>query len=206
MTDEMKTGSVTKGGDVVTPEGLCSFPYAFEPQQPNARNKLKAPKYSCVILFPADADLTYLKKLAGDKLNEKFGAKMQDPEFTAKLRSPFKDQGEKEFDGYVKGNKFITASSDDKHPPVIVDGNRNDIKEPRHLYAGAKIRLVVSAYAYGDGGKNDNNGVGFGLKGIQKTGDGTPLSGGGPIAADTFSPVAGAGASAPASGAASVFD
>lgn len=203
MTDELKTGSVTKGGDVVTPEGLASFVYAFEPQQPNAQNQLKAPKHSCTILFPADADLTHLKTLAATKLNEKFGAKMQDPDFVAKLRNPFRDQGDKDFDGYIKGCKYIIATSDAQHPPVIVDGNRNDIKEPRHLYAGAKIRLVVNAYAYDTAG---NRGVAFGLKGIQKTGDGTPLSGGGPIAADTFSPVAGAGASAPASGAASVFD
>lgn len=203
MTDEMKTGSVTKSGDVVTPEGVASFVYAFTPQEPNAQNQLKAPKHSCTILFPADADLAHLKKLAGDALAKKFGAKMNDADFVAKLRNPFRDQGDKEFDGYVKGNKYIIATSDAQHPPIIVDGNRNDIKEPRHLYAGAKIRLVVSAYAYDTAG---NRGVAFGLKGIQKTGDGTPLSGGGAVAADSFSPVAGAGASAPSSGAASVFD
>lgn len=203
MTDEMKTGYVTSTGDVVTPEGVASFVYAFEPQKPNAQNQLKAPKYSCTVLFPADADFTHLKKIAGDALNAMFGAQMSDPEFTSKLRNPFRDQGEKSFDGYVKGNKFIIATSDEQHRPMVIDGNRADIKEPRHLYSGAKIRLVVNAYAYNKAG---NKGVAFGLMGIQKIGDGTPLTGGSVVSADTFSPVVGAGASAPASGAASVFD
>lgn len=201
---ELKTGRYVDDAKTraLTPEGVLSFVYAFKPQEPNARNQLKEPKYSTSVLFPADADLTLLKELAGKALREKFGSKMDDPDFTAKLRNPFRDQGEKDFDGYVKGNKYIIASSDKEHPPIIVDGNRDEIKEPRHVYAGAKGRLMVSVYAYDTAG---NRGVAFGLLGVQKTGDGPALGGGGSAQPDSFSPVEGT-PKQKSEGASSVFD
>jgi hypothetical protein len=56
-------------------------------------------------------------------------------------RNPFRDQGEKTFEGYVAGAKFINASSNTK--PGLVDASNNDIINEADFYPGCYARATV---------------------------------------------------------------
>jgi len=156
--------------NVPTPEFRASFVYIFTPQK--AMEAGKPDKFTCTMLFALGADLSKMKKAATEALQEKFGARLNDPAFKARLRSPFRDQGEKSYDGYVPGAIFVTATSKDR--PGLVDQNLNDIIDPSQFYSGAYARATVRAFAYDKAG---NVGVSFGLQNIQKLRDGESLSG-----------------------------
>jgi hypothetical protein len=199
MSTELKTGYETEGGQVVTPKARASFCYAFRPQEPDAENGLKEAKYSIALLFTEESDLTLLKNAAMAAVTAEWGS---DPEkWPANLKKPFRDQGEKKFEGYEPGRKFIIATS--KYKPEIVGpsgkpliGPADDLsKGEALLYAGCWVRASVNAFTYKTGG---NVGVAFGLNNIQKLDDDEPL-GGRERAASQFKPVAPAkGSEAPA--------
>jgi hypothetical protein len=192
--------------NLMTPEFRVSYPYVFRPQQPMAGSDPGAkPKFSVTMLFPKGADLSKLKKAAeaavmekwGDKINDKTPVDPQNPatgtkgqQFLAKLRKPFRDQGEKESEGYMPGAVFITATSSQR--PGLVDGANNDIIDETQFYAGCYARATVRVFTYD---KKGNKGVAFGLQNIQKLRDGESLSGR-MKAQDEFEPVADAEVSA----------
>lgn len=179
--------------NVITPEFRVSFPYVFRPSKPMA-GSTNEPKYTLTMLFPKDADLSKLKAAAADAAKEKWGDKIPKG-----LRSPFRDQGEKEFPGYEAGCTFITATS--KQRPGLVDAKVQDIIEERDFYAGCYARASIRAFAYDQAG---NRGVAFGLQNVQKLRDGEPL-GGRSRPQDDFEPVADAGGGS-SSGAGAIFD
>lgn len=156
--------------NVLTPEFRVSYPYLFTPQQPMAGSVSKDPKYSLVMLFPKGADLSKLKAAAEAAAVEKWGA--DKTKWPKNLRSPFRDQGEKESDGYVPGAIFITASS--KQKPGVVDHNVQPILDSSLVYAGCYGRATVRAFAYDNSG---NKGVSFGLQNFQKLRDGESITG-----------------------------
>lgn len=148
---------------VLTPKFRVSFPAVFVPR---AAMDGAEPKYSVVMLFPKDTDLSRLKAIAKQAVTEKWGDKVPKD-----LRSPFRDGDEKELDGYA-GQIFITASS--KMKPGLVNGQREAIIEASEFYAGCYARATVNAYAYD---RNGNKGVAFGLQNLQKLEEGEPFSG-----------------------------
>lgn len=187
---------MTEKEKLFTPEFRVSFAHVFQPQPPMAGSKPDAkPKYGVTMLFAPGADLSKLKAAAGAAAQEKFGKRLQDPVFAAKVRSPFRDQGEKpELEGYVKGSIFINATSQQK--PGLVDENVQSIIESHKFYSGCYAIATVNAFAYEQMG---NVGVAFGLNNIQKVRDGDPL-GGRTRPEDDFKPAAPAAAGAPATG------
>lgn len=192
--------------NLMTPEFRVSYPYVFRPQQPMAGSDPNAkPKFSVTMLFPKGADLSVFKKAAEAAVMEKWGAQINDQtlidpknpalgtrgkQFLSKLRSPFRDQGEKESEGYVPGAVFMTATS--KQKPGLVDGSNNDIINETDFYAGCYARATLRVFTYDAKG---NKGVAFGLQNIQKLRDGESLSGR-MKAQDEFEPVADADVSA----------
>lgn len=150
---------------VMTPEFRVSFPHVFKAQKP--MNEGAEPKYGISMLFPKGADLSKLKAIAKEAIQEKWGDKPP-----KNLRSPFRDQGEKEYSGYEEGAIFVNATS--KMKPGIVDRNREDIISEEDFYAGCYARATIRAFAYDVSG---NRGVGFGLQNLQKLRDGEPLGG-----------------------------
>lgn len=157
----MKTFAGTK---VMTPPFRMSFPHLLKPQQ----IKKQDPKYSVAMLFPEDADLSKLKKAAKAAAKEKFG------KATLKgLKTPFRDQEEKDFEGYEPGCIFITATSERK--PGIVDEDVEDVIDPSEVYPGRWAQATVNAYGWEYGGKE---GVSFGLQNIQLLDHDENLSGG----------------------------
>jgi Protein of unknown function (DUF2815) len=162
--------------NIITSEVRLSFVHVFTPHSMEAG---KDPKYSATLLFPHPSTLSgkaledynrcigKLKEQAVAAAREKWGA-----ELPKNLRTPFRDQGEKEYEGYVKGAVFLNVTS--KQKPGVVDASVQDIIDPSQLYSGCYARVSVRAFAYDNKG---NRGVAFGLQNVQKLRDGDPLSG-----------------------------
>ena len=167
---------------VYTPEFRVSFPNVFKPRKNDLSGK---EEYGVVALFPKGTDLTPLKNAAAEAAKKKWGDKIPN-----NLKSPFRDQGDREKDGvlpngYEKGATFINLKS--TTAPGVVDltkGNR-PIENPADFYAGCYAVATIEVFAYDQKG---NRGISFGLGNIQKTRDGEPLGGRAPAAAD-FKPV-----------------
>lgn len=153
---------------VMTPEFRVSFPAVFKPRvQQNDDGSPGTPKYELTMLFAKGADLSKLKAAAQEAVREKWGDKPP-----KNLRSPFRDQGDKELEGYEAGAFFIRATSIQK--PGLVDRWREDIIDETEVYAGCYARATLRAFTYE---KKGNKGVAFGLNNIQKLRDGDPLGG-----------------------------
>lgn len=174
--------------NVITPKFRVSYPNVFAAKKNDLNGK---DEYSLVALFAPGEDLSTLKAAAKAAIVEKWGADQS--KWPSNLKSPFRDQGEKEKsgvmpDGYVKGATFITLKSNQK--PGLVDGNRQAIIDPSAFYAGCYARASVRFFAYDQKG---NRGVSCSLQNLQKMGEGESLSG--RVSAEAeFSPVEGSGA------------
>jgi hypothetical protein len=209
MTDVNKAGKLSATGNWITPRARASFVHVLKQAKPMQAGK--EPKYQITLLFDKDADFSIAKKMAQDALNEKFGTKLADltstdpkkkaaaEAFKARLKNPFRDQGEKAFDGYTPGCIFINATA--KQKPGVVDAAGADIIEEKDIYSGCYVRASLRAFAYDvDGGV----GVAFGLQNVQKLADGEPL-GGRSRPQDDFEPVADAGGTTAGASADSLF-
>ena len=83
-----------------------------------------------------------------------------------------------------KGCWVFTASS--KQAPFVVDGQVQNIIDPRLVYSGMWGNISVNFFPYNSAGKK---GIGCGLNGVQKVRDGEPL-GSRVTAQDAFQAVA----------------
>lgn len=203
MTDELKTGYVTEGGNVVTPQARASFVFLDAPQQPTKDNGLKEAKYSVTLLFESDSDFKLLKEDLARACVETWGEDAD--KWPSPLKKPFRDQGEKTFEGYVPGQKMIIVTS--KFGPELLGPNALPLDSAGQIQAGYWVRASVHAFTYKTG---KNIGVSFGLNNVQLLRTDSKF-GGGEAAKSQFKPVAkpgGGAAAANAGGAskASIFD
>lgn len=175
--------------NVMTPEFRVSFAHVFKPQP--AMDEGKDPKFGITMLFPEGADLSDLKAAASAAAKAKWGDSIPD-----NMRSPFRDQGEKNLEGYVAGAVFMNATS--KQRPGLVDADVQDIIDEADFYSGCYARATVNAFAYEARNKTGavvNRGVAFGLNNVQKLRDGEPFSGR-TKASEDFAPAGGGEAEA----------
>jgi len=147
---------------ITTPKFRVAFPNVFDAKAPIQGGDAK---YSVCMLFDSNADLSGLKKICQEAAEEKWGNKIP-----SGIRKPFRDAGEKDYDGFEDGMTFINASS--KFAPGIVDQNLNGVISEDEFYGGCYARASVTAYAYDKAG---NRGVSIGLQNLQKMSDGTPF-------------------------------
>jgi hypothetical protein len=175
--------------NIITPEFRLSYPQLLTPK----RNELNGKdEFSLVALFPKGADMSALKKACEDALAEKFGA---DYRKIKNLKTPFRDQGEKEKDGvlpagHVKGAVFMNLRTNIK--PGVVDASVQPIIEAGKIYGGCYAKASVRPYAYDQKG---NKGVALGLVNVQITRDGEPFGAPRVAAEKEFVAVEGAGTS-----------
>jgi len=143
---------------LITPFGLGSFMNLFTPRAPADGAE---PRYSLNIVFDPKAQATNEFKILKDAVmqvaREKWGNKIP-----SNLRSPFRDAGEKDYAGYEKGFIFINAWT--KTAPGVVGPNREDILDPKDVWAGQLVRASVNPFAYDHSG---NRGIAFGLENVQ---------------------------------------
>lgn len=163
---------------VLTPEFRVAFPHVFQAHKANANAD---PKFAVTMVFPKDADLSALKKLAAEAAREKWGDKIP-----PNLRSPFRSGAEKaHLDGFDENVVFVTATS--KYKPGLVNRNVEAIIDETEFYGGCYARATVNAFAYDTSG---NRGVSFGIQNVQKLRDGQPF-GGRTAPEEDFEPVPG---------------
>lgn len=177
---------------MVTPPFRVSFPKVFKPEY----NKLKkCDQYSVVALFPPGEKLEAMKEAARKVCIERWGDNPK--KWPKKLKSPFKDQGEREKedeetgakfmpDGYVKGSLMVTMTS--KNQPGVVDKKKQEITDAEDFYAGcwARANVYIQSYDVEDG---MSTGVSVSLNHLQKMKDDDPFSGR-PKAEDCFEAIA----------------
>lgn len=161
--------------NIMTPEFRVSFPSLFRASR---FNESAEPKYAVTMLFPKNTDLNPLKREAERAAKEKWGDKIPKG-----LKTPFRDQGDFDHEGYESGAIFIRATS--KQRPGVVDNNVQAVVDEGEVYPGCFARATVRAYAYDVPG---NKGIAFGLQNLQKLRDGDPISGRSKPE-DDFSPV-----------------
>ena len=142
-----------------TPYATLSFVNVFTPR-PRAEGT--PPVYSCSLIFdekaqksPAykalkDACIAAAMKEWGDKVNVK------------SLVMPFRDAGEKSYDGYLPGHTYISPWS--KNKPGIVDKDKEDVLLPEEVWSGQLVRANVAPFAWAHTGRK---GVSFGLNHLQ---------------------------------------
>lgn len=142
-----------------TPYATLSFANIFTPRP---RAESGDPVFSCSLLFdpkqqksPAykalqEACVAAAKKEWGDNVPLKL------------IKMPFRDAGEKTYDGYQEGHTFISPWS--KNKPGVVDANREDILVPDEVWSGQLVRANVVPFAWSHSGKR---GVSFGLNHLQ---------------------------------------
>lgn len=150
----------------VTPIFRASFPSVFTPKSFKGQDA----KYSLVMLFDPDVDLSPLKKCAENAAIEKWGADKK--KWPKVMKTPFRDGDEKPDTPGYESKIFVTASS--KKRPGLVDRKRQPILSEEDFYAGCYARAEVIAFAYDEAG---NRGVSFSLQNIQKAKDGEEFSG-----------------------------
>jgi len=170
----------------MTPAFRVSYPNVFRPKKNDLSGK---EEYSLVALFKKGEDLDELKKAAQAAMEDKWGSDKS--KWPKNIRSPFRDQGEREAAGYEEGAVFINLKSNQK--PGLVDAKLVDIIDDAEFYAGCWARATVRAYAYDQKG---NKGLAFGLQNIQKLRDDAPLGGSLIPAASEFEAVASEGGDA----------
>lgn len=153
--------------------GKVKFSYA-NVWEPKAINEGDTPKYSVSILIPK-TDTATIKKIeraietAKQEGKAKWGGKIP-----TNLKMPLRDGDEDRPDdeNYV-GHYFINANS--TSAPGIVDAAVNKIMDRDEFYSGCYGKASINFYAFAVSG---NKGIAAGLNNLQKTHEGTPLSGG----------------------------
>lgn len=183
---------------VVTSVVRLSFANLFKPQK-NQMDPEKEPRFSTVGLFPVPSTLTGedlaeynaamqgLKTLAFNAAAGKWGA----DKIPKNLRSPFNNQGDKDYDGFEDGAIYISPWASADKRPKVVDQNVQEILQSERIYSGCYARLLVNAFAYGGVGTTFTPGVQFGLQAVQLVREGDPLGGLNIKAADHFKPLGG---------------
>lgn len=174
--------------DLTTGIGTFSFPRVFKETAGTKDDKV-TPSYDIQLLIPK-SDKKAVKALL-EAIREVGEAEWGDR--WKKVRTPLRD-ADAEWDditddGQTKGEKyperkghyFINARS--TKPVGVVDRDLTPIVDIDKIYGGCKGKLHVTLYPYAN---NGNTGIGVGLNGVQKVGDGDAFGGGGKPAVESM--------------------
>lgn len=173
-----------KAAASVTPFGRVSFPQLVVP---SAMEENQKKKFSVILLFPGDeAGLEVIAAQVEKAARDKWGSKLDNKTFAAKLENPIHEAAEKEYDGYADGWKFIRFSSIKK--PRVIGQDKGDLEadlnaeEYPDLYAGCWARVSYNVFAWEvkhpKTGVVLKYGVSLGLFNVQKVKDAESFGGG----------------------------
>jgi hypothetical protein len=143
----------------------CSFPHVFEK---HAFQDGQAGEYSITLLLPKDdpmvADLKAMMKAA---MLGKFGGKIP-----STWDNPCRD-GDDKADKYPEmAGHYTLKCSDKRTAPLVVGADKTEIMDAREIYPGCWVRVKFDVFAYDHPLKK---GIAFGLRLVQKVGDGEPF-------------------------------
>lgn len=162
--------------DITTGIGTFSFPHLFTSTA--TKNDKGESVYDIQFIIPKSQrdDVREILRAIQTVGKARWGEKWK------QVRSPLRDgdaeKDELTEDGSTKGDKyperlgcyFINARS--PRPVGVYNRTRDPITDPDEIYGGCKGRIAVSFYPYSMSG---NHGIGAGLNGVQKIGDGEPF-------------------------------
>ncbi len=156
---------------ILTPPFRAAFPKLFQPEQRVQSDPKKY--YGVEAIFPPDADLSTLKKLASDVAKEHWGDNVP-----KKLISPFKNGNEYNEDRESPRPEltdcvFMRLNTTTK--PDVVDIKRQAITDESEIYPGCWMR--ASIYCHPHDNRTDKtraNGITFLLNNVQKLKDDEP--------------------------------
>lgn len=181
------TGKEQVRVDLTTGIGILSFPHVFK--ETASTNDKGETTYDIQIIIPKSQreDIRAILRAIKEVGEAKWGAKWK--QVRTPLRDGDKEKDELTEDGSTKGDKyperlgcyFLNARS--TKPVGVYDRSRNIITDQNEIYGGARGKIAVTFYAYSS---NGNHGVGAGLNGVQKIGDGEPFGGGRPTVESMF--------------------
>lgn len=167
---------------VMTGKVRLSYVHVFEPYTSSPNND---PKYSVTLVIPKSDTETIAK------LRKAQQAALEDGKervFKGKIPKKWTDtihDGDEEADleknPEYEGCYYMGVSS--KTRPAVADRQANPILDQTELYSGCYARVKLGAFAYNNSG---NQGVSFGLDGLQKMADGEPLGGAVAMKAEDF--------------------
>lgn len=173
-----------------------SYCNLFQPKAPY-NNPQGGPKYSCTVLVPKTntAAKAAIDQAVAAAIEAGVSAKWSGIRPPQPAICVHDGDGPRPSDGSAFGEEcrgcwVFTASS--KQAPFVVDAQVQPIIDPTQVYSGMWGNVNVNFFAYNSAGKK---GIGCGLNGVQKTGDGDPL-GSRVTAQEAFQPVAAAPAAA----------
>lgn len=184
--------------NIATPEGIVRYANVFTPRARKDKDGQPKgdPKYSVLLVFPRDVDLSDLEAAVEAAAKEKFGKNylkaLGDGTQRGFNANPIRDASdyideelskEDNWPFNLPGAKMIRFASKDR--PGLVDEDLQDILDKSEFYDGCKARVTCRAFAY----DNESKGVSFALVNVQKLGDGKRLSGN-PSAEDEFGALA----------------
>jgi hypothetical protein len=168
-----------------TCELIMAYPHLIEPQEFDAEDgeKPQPPKYNCVgIISPEQMKTKAYKAMV--RMYEEVAKGFFNGIIPKKSRNPFRkceeawDEDEKTGKdipkpGFMKGGLYISLNGGEEQPDIR-DQRMRPITNASVLYPGCKFVAVVTAYGYNFKG---NKGVSFGLRALQKCGEGENIAG-----------------------------
>ena len=172
--------------NMLSPEATLSYPNLFTPRLRKGAKPADKPKYGSALLFTEAATKTPEYKAMKDAViaaaKERWGEAHATMLKEGVIDLPFKkDIGSQGYpDSFFV---YINAESSHENPPAVVsrrkgpDGKPLAITDKREIYAGAVVRVSLGVYAYGGKGTDYKPGIRFGLRNVQKIGDGPRLDG-----------------------------
>lgn len=190
---------------ITTDPVRCSYPQLFTPRAVQAG---ATPKYGIVLMFDKkNKEQMDCLKLLRDEAQQVLEDKWPDEKKRPRIpvlghdRSPIKDcdkalnnQGVPlvEQNPEYEGHYIIRANT--TQPPLVVDGNKQEVLDPNKIYGGCWVKANINAYAYN---QDTNQGVTFGLNGVQFHHDDDSFGGGRPSIDSMFDKVEDTGADDP---------
>jgi hypothetical protein len=181
MSDAKKPTSIVIG------PGRMSYPHLLKAQKHEDGRET----YSVNLLLPPSYDINHIIKALRAAWIDKFGTDkdkwpkgptVRTPDMVVRMAEDVTNAKTNartyppEFDGWF----VVAASCQADSPPGIVDGNLDDVSDPRAVYPGRWARISVNAYGY----SNKTRGVTLGLNNVQLLRNDKPLAGKAPAKAD----------------------
>lgn len=165
----------------------CRVSFAQNLFKPRSQEEGKPPKYGCTLIF-AKEHRAALEKHVADVIREQWDEKGMERARKGAIRLPFLDGDGKEARNKTTGELhegmgpdvfFIRVQANENFPPVVRYRDPNIPATQEEVYSGCRGFAVINAYAWNHATNGD--GVSFGIKYFQKTGDDDRLGGSGGV-------------------------
>ena len=171
------TGKPT--GNWVTAPARLSFPHLFKAQA--AMEDGGKDKFSATFLFPEGVVFDPFRKVINQVGAEKWGDQFAAYAKTESFSRPLKDQGAKlQYEGYVEGHMFFTASGE-RRPPVT-NARGAPLVDETKVYPGVWVIGIVRPFAFEARNKQGvvvKRGISIGLQAVCVVADDKEFGGSG---------------------------